>query len=224
MPKFDKPKLNKSKLNQSEFDGSNSTDDCSNKSKSLPTAKLPPVQLDETIVAGHRPKKLSQLERLLMEMPNFHISQLAFPADIAGDDPVDVKEFESRISKILNAKNIDVNVKKLTKYLEYLKQNIKFPCRVTGREEFIWEEEYLFGGGSKKQYEKLKKTQPSYTDTFAISQFEDAFDTDEGIIVKVQRLSDKKEFILPLVELEASDNNSPNDRLLDDYSTWFANY
>jgi hypothetical protein len=55
MPKFDKPKLNKSK-----FDGSQSQDDRPEPSKSLPAAKLAPIQLDETIVAGRRPKKLSQ--------------------------------------------------------------------------------------------------------------------------------------------------------------------
>lgn len=219
MPKFDKPKLNKSK-----FDGSQSQDDRPNQSKSLPTAKLPPVQLDETIVAGSRPKKLSQLDRLLMQMPDFHLGQLALPVDIEGNDPFDVKEFESKISKILNAKNIDVNVKKLTKYLEYLKQNIKFPCRVTGREEFAWEEEYVLGSGSKKEYERLKKTQPSYTDTFQISQFEDSCDPEEGIVVSVQRLSDKKKFLVPLVDLEACDESSPNNQLLDDYAVWFVNY
>lgn len=225
MPKFDKPKLNKSELNKSEFDGSGSNDDGPDRSKSLPaTAQLPPVQLDETIVAGPRPKKLSQLERLLMEMPNFHISPLGIPADFAGNDSFEVKEFESKISKILNVKNIDVNVKKLTKYLEYLKQNIKLPCRVTGREEFVWEEEYVFGSGSKKEYEKLKKTHPSYTDTFTILQFEDVFDLDEGIVARVLRSSDKKEFLLPLADLEACDESSPNYEFLDDYGMWFANY
>jgi hypothetical protein len=149
---------------------------------------------------------------------------LAVPLEIAGNDPFDVQEFESKISKILNAKNINVNGKKLTKYLEYLKQNIKFPCHVTGREDFAWEEEYVFGSGSKKEYERLKKTQPSYTDIFALSQFDNSSNPDSGIVVKVQRLSDKKEFFLPLVDLEACDESSPNNQLLDDYAVWFVNY
>ncbi|MGL5061059.1 MAG: calcium-binding protein [Microcoleus sp.] len=219
MPKFEKPKLKKSK-----FPESQSQDDRQEQSKSGLTAKLPPIQLDETIVAGRRPKKLSQLERLLMEMPDFNLGQLAIPVEIAGSEPFEVKEFETKVSKILNSKNIDVNGKKLTKYLEYLKQNLRFPCLVTGREDFAWEEEYVLGSRSKKEYERLKKTQPSYTDTFSIAQFEDSFNSDEGLIVTVQRLSDKKQFILPLVDLEACDESSPNNQLLDDYAVWFVNY
>jgi len=62
MSKFDKPKIKKPKF-----------DDRLNKTKSLLSeAELPPIQLDETIIAGRRPKPLNSVERLLMEIPEFN--------------------------------------------------------------------------------------------------------------------------------------------------------
>jgi hypothetical protein len=40
----------------------------------------------------------------------------------------------------------------------------------------------------------------------------------------VKRLSDGKEFVLPLVDLVNSDEDSRNNEFLDDYSTWFINH
>ncbi|NJK65809.1 MAG: hypothetical protein HC789_21060 [Microcoleus sp. CSU_2_2] len=219
MSKLDKPKIKKPKLDEPK------SSDRPNQSKSLPsTAELHPIQLDETIVAGRRPKPLNDLARLLMEMSDFNsIAQLT-PADISGNVRFDVKKFENKISQILNTKDIDVGVRNLLKYLEYLKANLKLPCNVTGREDFPWEEEYVAGSGSKKEYERLKKTQPSYTDTFLMSRFKDSVHPEDGIFVSLQRISDKKEFLLPLVDLKISEASSPNNQLLDDYTTWFVNY
>jgi hypothetical protein len=224
MSKFDKPKFDKPKLNKPKFDEPKSNDR-PNQSKSLPsTAELHPVQLDETIVAGRRPKQLSPLDRLLRDMPDFNSIQQVTPVGISVNVRFDVKKFENKISKILKTKDIDVGVRNLLKYLEYLKENIKLPCNVTGREDFPWEEEYVIGSGSKKEYERLKKTQPSYTDTFLMSWFKDSVHPEDGIFVSLQRLTDKKEFLLPLVDLKTSDASSPNNQLLDDYTIWFVNY
>jgi hypothetical protein len=53
---------------------------------------------------------------------------------------------------------------------------------------------------------------------------EDEPDEGAGILVKVQRVSDKKRFTLPLAKLKTTEQKSPNHRLLDDYSVWFVNY
>ena len=45
-----------------------------------------------------------------------------------------------------------------------------------------------------------------------------------GIMVKVRRASDKKTFVLPLADLKATNKQSKNYQLLDDYVTWFVNY
>jgi hypothetical protein len=216
MPKFDKPKLNKS-----QFD-----DDRRNQSKSFPSeAQLPAVQLDETIVAGRIPKQLNDFQRLLMEIPE--LSSGFDPemfAHLQETIPFNTKQFESKIRKILGSKNIDTTLENFIKYLDYIKKNIQLPCFVTGVEEFEWEEEYTMGSGSKKEYTKLKKTQPSHTDRFKINRLEDLFVEEDRIFVEVQRLSDRQKFILPLADLESVDVISQNQQLLDDYSLWFINY
>lgn len=139
-------------------------------------------------------------------------------------------EQEERIFDILEIEDeededeVEVNDENLKKYLDYLKQNIESPCRLTGREDFPWEEYYVLGPGSKKEYEKLKKSQPSYTDEFELVEFDDEVDLDDGILVNVRRISDKKRFSLPLADLEVTDRKSRNSELLDDYSFWFVNY
>jgi hypothetical protein len=153
MPKFNKPKVNQPKVNKSKLD------DRPDQSKSLPSqSELPPVQLDETIVAGRRPKPLNDIQRLLAEVPE--LSSGFDPemfAHLPENIPFNLKQFESKIQKILGSKNIDVSLENSVKYLEYIKQNIQLPCHVTGIQEFEWEEEYTMGSGSKKEYASSKK-------------------------------------------------------------------
>ena len=225
MPKFDKPKLNnpqlnKSKVNKSQFD------DRPNQSKSFPSeAELPAIVLDETIVAGTRQKPINDLERLLMEVPELREGfDPEMFAHLQETIPFNVKQFEIKIRQILGSKNIDTSLANFIKYLGYIKQNIQLPCFVTGVEEFEWEEEYTMGSGSKKEYAKLKKTQPSHTDRFRINRLEDLFIEENHIFVEVQRISDRQKFILPLADLESVDVTSHNQQLLDDYYLWFFNY
>ena len=83
--------------------------------------------------------------------------------------------------------------------------------------------------GSRQEYEKLKKTQPSHRDRYdlldisldAESEWMMYYDEDVGAIV--QRKSDGQEFCLGLSEIEATDKKSRNYELLDDYSVWFVN-
>ena len=131
---------------------------------------------------------------------------------------------EERIIAILGAKKLNVTKKTLNTYLESLKNHVESPCQITGIEDFGWEEPYVFGFGSKKEYEVLKKTQPSYKDKFNLIKFVDEIDDEyDGIFVHVQRISDKKKFILPLADLKSTDRKSKNYQLLDDYSVWFVN-
>jgi hypothetical protein len=225
MPKFNKPKLNQPKANKSKVNKSK-VDDRPDRSNSLPSqSELSPVQLDETIVAGRRPKPVNDFQRLLEELSElrsgFHPEMLAH---LDENIPFNTKQFETKISKILGSKNIDFSLKNSVKYLEYIKQNIQLPCHVTGIEEFEWEEEYTMGSGSKKEYARLKKTQPSYTDRFTINRLEDLVVQEEGIFVEVQRVGDRQKFMLPLSELESVDVISRNNQLLDDYAVWFLNY
>ncbi len=131
---------------------------------------------------------------------------------------------EQRIIAILKTKKLDVTRKTLSNYLKYLKNHVEVPCQLTGIEDFEWEEPYVFGFGSKKEYEELKRAQPSYKDKFNLIKFEDGIDDEyDGIFVHVQRISDKRKFVLPLADLKSTDRKSKNYQLLDDYSVWFVN-
>ena len=136
-----------------------------------------------------------------------------------------MNEFDEQVKRIsaVLTKNLNVNSRNLKTYLKYLKENIEFPCQLTGAEDFQWEEYYIFGPGSKTEYKELKKTRPSFTDDYELTGFDD-FDEMYGILVNVKRISDNLEFTLPLVDLKATNEKSKNYRLLDDYSVWFVNY
>jgi hypothetical protein len=137
-------------------------------------------------------------------------------------------EQEKRIGEIVGFDSEgevkDVNDETLSVYGEYLNKNLQLPCYLTGIEDFSWEEMYVFGYGSKKKYEELKKTRASYLDTFKLLNLITDFDMWSEIGVYVQRMEDGKKFELPLSELEATDRLSINYQLLDDYSCWFVNF
>ena len=135
-------------------------------------------------------------------------------------------EMKKRIMAILGKENQDDlfrSDENLQVYLEYLKNHVEHPCLVTGMEDFPWEEKYVFGYGDEEEYEKLKKTNPSYKDTFTLLEFERIPEV-ERIFATVERVTDKKQFSLPLEDLEAKSKKSPNYQLLEDYSSWYVNF
>ena len=137
----------------------------------------------------------------------------------------ELDQLKQRIADIFAMKDVpSVDTDTLERYLEYLKQHLEFPCQLTGIEDFAWEEYYVIGPGSQKEHERLRKTRPSYMDTYDLLSFDDGVDPNSGIFVNVQRVSDKKKFFLPLADLEATEQQSKNYELLDDYVTWFVNW
>lgn len=135
----------------------------------------------------------------------------------------DLDEQDARIAAILGEVYAEVNEATLAKYRDYLEHRLKKPCLVTGIEDFDWEEKYVFGFGDEREYEKLKKKWPSYTDVFEFLEFDDDWNDRDGLFVNVRRVSDKKTFSLPLAELEATDKKSDNYQILHDFSVWFVN-
>ncbi len=136
----------------------------------------------------------------------------------------DYEAQEIRIEQILGEDNINVSDESLVMYRSYLQNNIIIPCELTGREDFRWEEYYILGPGDKKEYEELKKTRPSYKDVFTFMSFDEQIEDMPGLMVKVKRISDRKQFVLPLVDLKVTDKKSPNFQLIDDYADWYVNY
>ncbi len=131
---------------------------------------------------------------------------------------------DERILRILQNEDAEKTEKNLAKYMDYLEKNLSYPCVLTGVEDFNWEEFYIFGPGDKEEYEKLKKTKPSYTDRFELLKLLEEVDLILGIIAKVKRCSDEKIFMIPLADLKAADRKSENYKLLHDFSVWIVNY
>lgn len=133
---------------------------------------------------------------------------------------------KTRIDAIFNNKTDDLSkrMETLKIFKEYLDQNLSYPIELTGIEDFDWEEFYVLGPGSQKEYEKLKKTNPSYTDVFNLVKIDEEYDEDYGLIAKVTRTADKKRFQIPLCDLMATNKRTKNYKLLDVYSVWSVNY
>lgn len=130
---------------------------------------------------------------------------------------------DKRIQAILG-KNCERNIQNLQKYLKYLKTAVKLPCLLTGMEDFPWEEKYILGGWDKKEYEKLKKINPSYTDEYELIEFLLPDSGDDEIFAKVKRTSDNKIFKIGISWLEGIDEESENYVIIDDCASWHVNY
>ncbi len=206
-----------------------------NKNRSQPNIKEPkPIEIDETIVSGKLGTANSSVEHLTVSVPLEKLMQQISALEMmeAEDEDEDEDEdnqihleiFEQQLEEILGTRKLEVTINNLKKYLKYLKENIEYPCVVTGMDEFEWEEYYTIGPGSKKEYQKLKKTQPSHTDKFNILKLNDTLDDKYGILADVQRGSDQRKFTLPLAELESVVEDSLNSELLENYSMWFFSY
>jgi hypothetical protein len=136
-----------------------------------------------------------------------------------------VEKQERRIAQILGQRKVaGVTPATLKKYLDFLKRELEYPFELTGIEDFQWEERYVMGFGSQAEYQKLKKTRPSYTDTYELLALNEEIDDYYGLLAKVKRVSDKKSFELPLADLKATEEGSKNYQLLDDFSVWFVNW
>lgn len=136
------------------------------------------------------------------------------------------KEQEKRIEQVFSNTFSDISrrLETLEHYKSFLAEKLNFPVRLTGIEDFSWEEFYLLGPGDKREYEELKQKQPSYTDVFSMSKISPHYDKHYGLFAKVTRLADKKRFELPLADLKAVEKKSDDYLLLHDYSVWVINY
>jgi hypothetical protein len=134
------------------------------------------------------------------------------------------EEQSQQIAQILISKDLSVSMENLDKFYNYLSKHIKHPCLLTGMEDFSWEEPYLLGIFDQEEYEILKRKRASYTDHFKLIRLEDRIDDLQGILVKVQRISDRKLFVLPLWDLKTVDRKDQNHHIIDNYCHWMTNY
>jgi hypothetical protein len=149
-------------------------------------------------------------------------------ADILRRAHLEREQQDQRLADLFGAQTVPkVTEETLAIYLDYLQQHLEVPCLLTGIESrgcFAWEASYIFGRRRPKEYAQRKKQQPSYTDTYAFLSFEEAYDPYAGLAVRVKRVSDNKRFVLPFAHLKATEKQSKNYQLLDDYVVWFVNW
>lgn len=131
-------------------------------------------------------------------------------AAILGDDPQ--QTFEQGLSTIF----------------QHLQKHLALPLKVKGIEDFQWEEIYVIGPGDRREYARLRKTQPSYRDEYELLGIELGPVSEwmlfrDDIAAHVRRLSDKKQFILGLAELKSVGKPTPSGQLLHDYGVYFVN-
>jgi hypothetical protein len=132
---------------------------------------------------------------------------------------------EARIAKVFGTKKVpEVSKKTLLRYRSYLLQQFDRKMVLTGREDFPWEEKYVIGPGSRSEYEKLKKTNPSYTDEYELIDIAEGEVKENDLLARVKRLSDNKNFEIGLSWLTTKEEKGKDYQLLDDFATWAVNW
>ena len=131
--------------------------------------------------------------------------------------------YDKRIKNILG-ETCSRNQQNSLRYLDYLKSVVKFPCQLTGIEDFPWEEPYVLGGWDEDEYEELKKENPSYTDVFNLVELLEPDIEFDDIVAKLKRSTDLQIFEVGLSWLQCFDSDDVNYQLIDDYSVWHVNY
>ncbi|MBM4387758.1 MAG: hypothetical protein FJ088_08470 [Deltaproteobacteria bacterium] len=132
---------------------------------------------------------------------------------------------EKRIAEALGVREVPVvNEENLLKYRSYLLARLDKETVLTGREDFEWEEKYVFGYGSQEEYERLKKTNPSYKDKYKLIDILEEGTEEDDLIALVERLSDKMRFGIGLSWLTTKDKKCNDFQLLDDFATWVVNW
>ncbi len=135
---------------------------------------------------------------------------------------------QSRIDAIVGGVRESSFREQRERYCQYLRTALQLPVRVTGIEDFQWEEFYVFGPGDPKEYKRLCRKMPSYRDTYELLAIESDVASEwmllphEDLAARIRRISDDKQFILGLSELKACEQNSAAHQLLGDFYRWLA--
>jgi len=138
------------------------------------------------------------------------------------------EQFE-RIEAVVSGSEDQTLGEAVARFYEHLSRTLELPCEVTGVEDFNWEERYVIGPGSPKEWQRLRKTQPSYQDCYNLLKITNDEESEwmlfpgEDIAAHVRRKSDGKEFVLGLAELKATDKKSRNFQLLEDFAVFLVN-
>jgi len=133
-----------------------------------------------------------------------------------------MKNSQDRIHDILGDDNRRCASNSL-RWRNHLRQRLPLPIRVTGIEDFPWEEPYVLGVLDKEEYQELKESQPSYKDEFDLLDIGEPEEHDD-LVAEIKRVSDGKVFNIGLSWLRTIDKKDTLYNVLNDYSVWHCNY
>jgi hypothetical protein len=111
-----------------------------------------------------------------------------------------MSDHKNRLNSILKyCDNRSVNSNTIEAFLTYINNNITLPCEVSNTEHDDGE-------------------------TYLIIKIEDIGDTMYGLTCTVKPVSNKRRrLVFALADLEATDKETKNYEILDDYNVWFWN-
>ena len=132
---------------------------------------------------------------------------------------------EIRIANVFGTDEVpEVSEVNLLKYRQYILDRFDKITVLTGRDDFPWEEKYVFWPRNKAEYKRLKKTNPSYKDEYQLLEIVGKETEENDLIAKVKRLSDGKKFELGLSWLTIKNKKAKEYQLLNDFVTWVVNW
>jgi len=111
-----------------------------------------------------------------------------------------LQTLQQRLSRIFGTQQLpEVNEETLSTYREHLQRSLEHPC-------------FLF----------LAHEDGASFEALQLQGLAEEFDQDLGLLALVKRLSDQKEFSVPLAQMECPYDDRTNHRLVDDYCQWFV--
>jgi hypothetical protein len=133
---------------------------------------------------------------------------------LEGREVFEINDQDERIASIIQDNSLSVNPTTLQKYLDFLKENISLPYKVTGTDSYF----------TSYRPQVKKRNSLKGSDKFEIIAFENV-ERCSNLFVKANRLgSEGGIFSLQLFELEGVSKTAIETKTLEDYSYWISHY
>lgn len=123
------------------------------------------------------------------------------------------------------------NAESHRQYFEYLKKQMSDDYLVKGFDEegyFDWEEEYYVAEGETRtmeaqaEYDRLRIENGASDDIYKVLALEDIDTGNNSIIVRCERVDDKKVFVFSMIDLIGCNQEEELNHLIDDYGFWVS--
>lgn len=131
-----------------------------------------------------------------------------------------VDSAEKKIMEILATEDLTITKEKLDIYQKYLLANLQKPVYLQLIAPLPWEMEFLRKKLPTKRYKAAHKKSPALTDEFRLINIV-AHPQENDLFAKLNRIGDKKVFLINLSILKTYRAKDPNALLINSFSYWF---